>query len=81
VLPFSKLKAAYFKGYACIISFTNKLLGCSMIKPPSRKLPNSYHRDAFGGSRSDHREFLYLHEVDALIAAIRQTRAPIATKL
>ena len=51
-----------------------------MIKPPSRKLPNSYHRDAFGGSRSDHREF-YLHEVDALIAAIRQTRAPIATKL
>ena len=36
--------------------------------PPPRKLPNSFRRD---------REFLYLHEVDALIAAMRQTRAPI----
>jgi type 1 fimbriae regulatory protein FimB len=47
-----------------------------MIKPPPRKLPNSSRRDAFGGSRSDHRQFLYLHEVDALITATRQTRAP-----
>ncbi len=39
-----------------------------MIKPPPRKLPNSFRRD---------REFLYLHEIDALIAATRQTRAPI----
>ncbi len=39
-----------------------------MIKPPPRKLPNRERRD---------RQFLYLHEVDALIAASRQTRAPI----
>ncbi len=39
-----------------------------MPKPPPRKLPNSFRRD---------REFLYFHEVDALIAAMRQTRAPI----
>ena len=39
-----------------------------MTTPPPRKLPNSFRRD---------REFLYLHEVDALIAATRQTRAPI----
>jgi type 1 fimbriae regulatory protein FimB len=39
-----------------------------MIKPPPRKLPNSSCRE---------REFLYLHEVDALITATRQTRAPI----
>ena len=39
-----------------------------MTTPPTRKLPNSFRRD---------REFLYLHEVDALIAAMRQTRAPI----
>ena len=39
-----------------------------MIKPPPRKLPNTSRRE---------REFLYLHEVDALIAAMRQTRAPI----
>ncbi len=39
-----------------------------MIKPPPRKLPNSSRRE---------REFLYLHEVDALIAATSQTRAPI----
>ena len=36
--------------------------------PPPRKLPSTDRRD---------REFLYLHEVDALIAACRQTRAPI----
>lgn len=40
----------------------------SMPKPPPRKLPNSERRD---------RQFLYLHEVDALITATRQTRAPI----
>jgi type 1 fimbriae regulatory protein FimB len=39
-----------------------------MIKPPPRKLPNSFRRE---------REFLYLHEIDALITATRQTRAPI----
>jgi type 1 fimbriae regulatory protein FimB len=39
-----------------------------MIKPPPRKLPNSSRRE---------REFLYLYEVDALITATRQTRAPI----
>ena len=39
-----------------------------MIKLPPRKLPSTDRRD---------REFLYLHEVDALIAACRQTRAPI----
>ncbi len=39
-----------------------------MPKPPPLKLPNSSRRD---------RQFLYLHEVDALIAACRQTRAPI----
>ncbi len=39
-----------------------------MPKPPPRKLPNRERRD---------REFLYLHEVDALIAAMRQTRAPL----
>ena len=39
-----------------------------MPKPPPRKLPNLFRRE---------REFLYLHEVDALIAAMRQTRAPI----
>jgi type 1 fimbriae regulatory protein FimB len=39
-----------------------------MIKPPPRKLPNSFRRE---------REFLYLHEIDALVAATRQTRAPI----
>jgi len=39
-----------------------------MTSLPPRKLPNSFRRD---------REFLYLHEVDALIAASRQTRAPI----
>ena len=44
---------------------------------PPRFLPSTDRRDAFGGSRSDHRQFLYLHEVDALITATRQTRAPI----
>ena len=39
-----------------------------MPQPPPSKLPNSYRRE---------REFLYLHEIDALIAASRQTRAPI----
>ncbi len=39
-----------------------------MTNPPPRKLPSTNRRD---------REFLYLHEVDALIAASRQTRAPI----
>ena len=39
-----------------------------MTNSPPRKLPNSFRRE---------REFLYLHEVDALIAAMRQTRAPI----
>ena len=39
-----------------------------MIKLPPRKLPSADRRD---------REFLYLHEVDALITATRQTRAPI----
>ncbi len=39
-----------------------------MIKPPPHKLPNRERRD---------REFLYLHEIDALIAATSQTRAPI----
>jgi len=39
-----------------------------MPKPPPLKLPNSSRRE---------REFLYLHEVDALIAASRQTRVPI----
>ncbi len=39
-----------------------------MTKLPPRKLPNSDRRD---------RQFLYLHEVDALITATRQTRAPI----
>ena len=39
-----------------------------MTKLPPRKLPNTSRRE---------REFLYLHEVDALIAAMRQTRAPI----
>lgn len=39
-----------------------------MIKLPPRKLPFLDRRE---------REFLYLHEVDALIAAMRQTRAPI----
>ena len=39
-----------------------------MTKLPPRKLPNSDRRE---------REFLYLHEVDALIAANSQTRAPI----
>jgi type 1 fimbriae regulatory protein FimB len=39
-----------------------------MPTPPPRKLPNTSRRE---------REFLYLHEVDALIAAMRQTRAPI----
>ncbi len=39
-----------------------------MTNPPPRKLPNRERRE---------REFLYLHEVDALIAAMRQTRAPI----
>ena len=48
-----------------------------MTTPPPRLLLNSFRRDAFGGSRSDHRQFLYLHEVDALIAATSQTRAPI----
>lgn len=36
--------------------------------PPPRKLPSTERRE---------REFLYLHEIDALIAATRQTRAPI----
>jgi len=48
-----------------------------MTKLPPRKLPFSDRRDAFGGSRSDHRQFLYLHQVDVLITATRQTRAPI----
>ncbi len=39
-----------------------------MPNPPPRKLPNASRRE---------REFLYLHEVVALIAAMRQTRAPI----
>lgn len=39
-----------------------------MPKPPPRKLPFSDRRD---------RQFLYLHEVEAIIAACRQTRAPI----
>ncbi len=39
-----------------------------MTTPPPRKLLNSSRRD---------REFLYLHEIDALITATRQTRAPI----
>ena len=39
-----------------------------MIKPPPRKLPNSFRRE---------REFLYLYEIDALIAATKQTRARI----
>ncbi|WP_199192542.1 hypothetical protein [Chlorogloea sp. CCALA 695] len=39
-----------------------------MTKLPPRKLPSTDRRD---------REFLYLHEVDALITASRQTRAPI----
>ncbi len=39
-----------------------------MTKLPPRKRPSSERRD---------REFLYLHEVDALIAAMRQTCAPI----
>ncbi len=39
-----------------------------MTKLPPRKPPNASRRE---------REFLYLHEVDALIAATRQTRAPI----
>ncbi len=39
-----------------------------MTNPPPRKLPNRERRD---------RQFLYLHEIDALIAASRQTRAPI----
>ncbi len=39
-----------------------------MTNLPPRKLPNSSRRD---------RQFLYLHEVDALITATRQTRAPI----
>ena len=36
--------------------------------PPPRKLPSTERRE---------RQFLYLHEVDALVAAMRQTRAPI----
>jgi len=43
-------------------------INCSMTTPPPRKLPNWERRE---------REFLYLHEVDALIMAMRQTRAPI----
>ncbi len=39
-----------------------------MPKSPPRKLPSTGRRE---------REFLYLHKVDALIAASRQTRAPI----
>ncbi len=39
-----------------------------MPKPPPRKLPNRERRD---------REFLYLSEVEAIIAACRQTRAPV----
>lgn len=39
-----------------------------MTTPPPRKLPSSDRRD---------RQFLYLHEVDALVAATRQTRAPV----
>ena len=39
-----------------------------MTNLPPRKPPNASRRD---------REFLYLHEIDALIAAINQTRAPI----
>ena len=39
-----------------------------MIKPPPRKLPSTDRHE---------REFLYLHEVDALIAASRQTPSPI----
>jgi type 1 fimbriae regulatory protein FimB len=39
-----------------------------MIKPPPRKLPNSFRRE---------REFLYLNEIDALIAASIHSRAPI----
>ncbi|WP_045056496.1 tyrosine-type recombinase/integrase [Aliterella atlantica] len=39
-----------------------------MLKPPPRKLPFIDRRD---------RQFLYLYEVDALVAATRQTRAPI----
>ncbi len=39
-----------------------------MTTPPPRKLPSTDRRE---------REFLYLHEVDALIAATRQTRAPL----
>jgi type 1 fimbriae regulatory protein FimB len=39
-----------------------------MTALPPRKLPFFNRRN---------REFLYLHEVDALIAATRQTRAPI----
>ncbi len=39
-----------------------------MPKPPPLKLPNSSRRD---------RQFLYLHEVDALIAASIHSRAPI----
>jgi type 1 fimbriae regulatory protein FimB len=39
-----------------------------MSKPPPLKLPNSFRRDC---------QFLYLHEVDALITATRQTRSPI----
>lgn len=39
-----------------------------MTKLPPRKIPSTDRRD---------RQFLYLHEVDALITATRQTRAPI----
>jgi type 1 fimbriae regulatory protein FimB len=39
-----------------------------MINLPPRKPPNASRRE---------REFLYLHEVDALIAACRQTRTPL----
>ena len=39
-----------------------------MIKPPPRKLPFLDRRE---------RQFLYLYEIDALIAACRKTRAPI----
>ncbi len=39
-----------------------------MPKPPPRKLPFTDRRE---------RQFLYLHEVEAIVAACRQTRAPI----
>lgn len=39
-----------------------------MPKLPPRKLPFFNRRE---------RQFLYLHEIDALIAACRKTRAPI----